>query len=159
MAIYAKIKIKRKNKNKEETCIALLNTGSSLKPISIDIRVLPIPYIIVPKELALELGVVLEKLPKKDKYYVDENIYEVCMYDLEDKPVVCIDIQYLFIEEGLDRILLPIEFLMKAKIKLDIETLSWEHKGKKVKSIFEGKDIRKIDKKLLRFTPYIDLVD
>ena len=158
MAIYAKITIKeKKTKNKREY-IALFNSGSSLKPISIDLRVLPISYIIVPTEVALELGIDLKRLPKKGKYYVHEGTYEVCIHDPDDEPITCLDIQYIFIEEGLDRILLPAEFLMNAKIKLDLETLSWECKGRKIKSIFEAKDIRKISKKLLRYTPYYDLV-
>jgi len=157
MAIYAKITIRRKNWEKK-AYIALLNSGSSLKPISPEIRILPIPYIIIPKEVAREFDIDLQKLPRKGKYYVDENLYEVCMYDVEENPVVCLDIHYLFIEEGLDRVILPVEFLMKAKIKLDLETLSWECKGKRIRSIFEAKDVRKIDRKLLRYTPFYDLV-
>ena len=158
MAIYAKITIREKGKEKKREYIALLNSGSSLKPISVDLRILPISYIIIPKEVAIELNINLEDLPRKGKYYVHEGTYEVCMHDPDDEPITCLDIHYIFIEEGLDRIILPAEFLMNAKIKLDMETLSWEHKGRKIKSIFEAKDIRKINKKLLRYTPYYDLV-
>ena len=133
MAIYAKITIREKGKEKKREYIALLNSGSSLKPISVDLRILPISYIIIPKEVAIELNINLEDLPRKGKYYVHEGTCEVCMHDPDDEPITCLDIHYIFIEEGLDRIILPAEFLMNAKIKLDMENTKLGTQRKKNK--------------------------
>ncbi len=158
MSIYAEITIKEKRTGREGRYIALLNSGSSLRPISVDVRVLPITYIIVPPEVAGEIGIDLTETFRRGEHYLYEGEYEVCMCCPEGEKILCLDTQFILIEEGLDRIIIPAEFLMRAKIKLDLGTLSWEYGGRKIKSIFEAKDIRTIDKKLLRYTPYYDLV-
>ena len=159
MGIYAKISIKRKTGETARKYIALLNSGCSLRPLSLEVRILKIPYIVVPPQVASEFGRAIDKLLKRGEYYVDEEYtYRVCLCDPEDKPVVCVDDCFLFVEEGLDRILIPLEFLMITGIKLDPANMCWEYKGRSIKCVFESKDIRELDRKLLRFTPYYELV-
>jgi len=159
VGIYAKISIERKAEKTSRKYIALLNSGCSLRPLSLEVRILKIPYIVVPPQVASEFGRPMNKLLRRGKYYVDEEYtYRVCLYDPEDNPVVCVDDCFLFVEEGLDRILIPLEFLMITGIKLDPANMCWEYKGRSIRCIFESKNIREIDKGLLRFTPYYELV-
>ncbi len=156
MAIYAKITIQKRGTSIREEYIALLNSGAKLKPMSPDIDFIPLPHIIVPPEVAVELGVKKEDLTEeRGKYSIDrKNLYKVCLYDLKDKPVVCLDNVLLVIEDGLDEVLLTYEFLSVAQIDLKPSIHAWVFGDRTIKSIFAAKKISEIDKKLLRYTPY-----
>ena len=156
MAIYAKITIQKRGASVKGEYIALLNSGAKLKPMSPEMDFIPLPHIIVPPEVAAELGVQQEDLTEeRGRYSIDRrNLYKVCLYDLEDNPVVCLDNVLLIIENDLDEILLTYEFLSVAQIDLKPSIHAWVFRGRVIKSIFAAKKIGEIDKKLLRYTPY-----
>jgi len=118
------------------------------------------PYIIVPVEVAKELRIDLQKAYKRGKYYVDlGTTYDVCLLDLEDNPVVCLECD-LYIEEGLNRILIPMEYMEAADITISTGKRCWkiENKTDWIKNVLEAKEIiEKMDKEMLRFTPIYDL--
>ena len=156
MAIYAKITIQKRGTDIRGEYIALLNSGAKLKPMSPDMDFIPLPHIIVPPEVARELKVQREDLTEeRGRYSIDKKgLYKVCLYDLEDNPVVCLDTVLLIIENDLDEILLTYEFLSVARIDLKPSIHAWVFEDKVIKSIFAVKRISEIDKRLLRYTPY-----
>ena len=113
------------------------------------------PYIIVPPEVANELGVDLQKVYRRGKYYIDlTNTYEVCLLDLQDNPVVCLECD-LYIEEGLNRIIIPMEYLEAADITISAGKRSWKVEGKTdwIKNCL----LTERDPELLKYTPIIRL--
>jgi len=118
------------------------------------------PYIIVPPEVANELGVDLQKVYRRGKYYIDlTNTYEVCLLDLQDNPVVCLECD-LYIEEGLNRIIIPMEYLEAADITISAGKRSWKVEGKTdwIKNVLEVKEVlAKENKKVLKYTPIHEL--
>jgi len=159
VAIYAKIAIK-KREGTEKEYLALLNTGAGLRPLPTGDTIL-IPFIIVPPEVAEEIGITnLKKLPKLGEYYMVEDTYTVCLYDPEDRVVVCKEC-YIFIRPTENRILLSFEFLASTDIIIDPRRRCWIYRpeGKEIEDFFKAKNYREVPKKLLRFTPYYDYVD
>ena len=135
MAIYAKITVQKRSTSIKGEYIALLNIGAKLKPMSPEMDFIPLPYIIVPPEVAAELGVQQEDLTEeRDQYSIDRrNLYRVCLYDLGDNPVVCLDNVLLIIEDGLDEILLTYEFLSIAQIDLKPSIHAWVFRDRVIK--------------------------
>jgi len=120
------------------------------------------PYIIVPTEVARELGVDLQKTYRRGRYYIDlKTTYEVCLLDLEDRPVVCLECD-LYAEDGLNRILIPMEYMEAADITISTGRKSWrvENRTDWIKSVLEVKEIvESLDRQILRFTPIYDIME
>jgi len=158
MAIYAKITIEKGGMQKKEY-LALLNTGAGLKPLPTG-DVLLIPFIIVPPEVAKEINISnYEELSKIGEYYIAEDTYIVCLYDPEDKVVVCKEC-FVLVRPTENRILISFEFLASADIVIDPRKRCWIYRpeNKEIDDFFKVKNFRCLPKHLLRFTPYYDYV-
>ena len=156
MVIYAKITIEREDRKIKKDYIALLNSGAGLTIYDPELDFLPILYILVPWGVAKELEVSKRSMIKRgEKFWVDTaSSYTVCLYDPDDNPVKCVRNIILVVEDGLNEILIPYEFLAVTGIDLRPSKHSWVCEGKEILSIFRAKSIREIDKRLLKYTRY-----
>ncbi len=137
MAIFAKVIIENKDKGARGEFIALLNSGSYLKPLTPCINKIQLLYIWVPKKPATQkLGADLHQY-RKGKYVDTKNTYRICLLDQDNNPITCVDNCLLISEEELDTVIIPYELLKHMKIILDTEDDSWIHKttNRKIKSI------------------------
>jgi len=66
-----KLPSRKKGEDTEKTFIALLNSGTKLKPISMDIDFIPIPYIIVPTEFMEDFSIKQRDVLECGKYIID----------------------------------------------------------------------------------------
>ncbi len=118
------------------------------------------PYIIVPFEVAVRLGADPKKMYRHGKYYVDvANTYIVCLLDLEDNPVVCLECD-LYAEDGLNRIIIPMEYLGAADVTISAGRRCWKIEGKTgwIKNILEVEEaLSRESEEALRYTPIHDL--
>jgi len=145
MGIYAKIRIKCKAASK--TYLGLLNSGSS-EPLS---EVLDVgAYIIVPLEVSQELGIDIRNLIeiKKGECWLDPRKYIISIV-IDDEEVEQVECR-IYIKRGEDRIILPIEFMEEAKIRLDLHTRSWMIVGKT--GWLKSAHLSEKDPHLLRYT-------
>jgi len=160
VVIYAKIAIEREDRKIKKTYIALLNSGAGLSVYDPEIDFLPILYILVPWGVGEELGIKREGLLRRGgKYWVDtESQYVVYLYDPYDNLVKCMRNVLLVIEDGLDELLIPYEFLAIAKIDLKPSKHAWVCEGKEIPSFFRVRNPRDVEKGLLKYTRYREYV-
>ena len=108
-------------------------------------------YIIIPLEVAKELGINVKELIEieKDECWLDPR---GCVVDIivDDKEIECVDECKIYIKRGEDRIILPIEFMEKAKIRLDLHTRTWMIVGKT--GWLKSAHISEKDPELLKYT-------
>ena len=118
------------------------------------------PFIVVPISVAEDLGIDLKSIFKSGNYYIDtKNKYEVCLLDLHDNPVICLECD-LYIERELNRILIPMEFMSVADITISTGKGCWKVEGKTgwIKNVLEVEDVlMKESKSILKYTPIHDL--
>jgi len=160
VAIYTKITIRKRKGGGKREYLALLNTGAGLKPLPTGEQ-LSIPFIIVPPEVAREIGIPdHRKLPEVGEYRMVKDTYIVCLHAPNDDEIVCLEC-YIFVRPEENRILLSFEFLASADIIIDPRRRCWIYRpeNKEVDDFFKAINFRDVPKRLLKYTPYHDYID